>query len=164
MRYIFTLCHFLTHLCQNQTFCNVCVLFWTVFMLFLVLCFSSFGKLCFASITFKLEYLCCTTFPCHFWANYCYIYSFILFSWLAFFPLIFSCSLAPIFLSCPLLLLSPTLISVFLLLLPFVQYIRQTHMHVLLLSIPFYLPDHQRVINEMPKSLAIQRTKAWAGY
>lgn len=47
-----------------------------VFILFLVLCLSCFDSLYFGSITFKLEYLYCTTLTCHFWLNYCYIYSF----------------------------------------------------------------------------------------
>lgn len=172
MRYIFTSCRFLTHLCQKHPFWNVCVLFLDfenknfVFILFLVLCLSCFDSLYFGSITFKLEYLYCTTLTCHFWLNYCYIYSFFHSFFLTgiFFFCFFSCSLRLIFLSCPLLLLSPALISVFLLLLPFVQCIRHTRVHVLLLLIPFYLLDHQRVINKVPKSLAIQRTKAWADY
>lgn len=136
------------------------------FILFLVLCLSCFDSLYFGSITFKLEYLYCTTLTCHFWLNYCYIYSFFHSFFLTgiFFFCFFSCSLRLIFLTCPLLLLCPTLISVFLLLLPFVQCVRHTRVHVLLLLIPFYLLDHQRVINKMPKSLAIQRTKAWTDY
>lgn len=82
MGHIFTLCHFLTHLCQNHTFWNVCVLFQTVFMYFLVSCLSCFDSLCFVSIIFKLEYFYCTTFPCHFWPNCCYIYSFFHFFYL----------------------------------------------------------------------------------
>lgn len=86
--------------------------------------------------------ICCVLFPlhlrwniytvqlltCHFGPNYCYIYSFFhsFFLTAIFFLCFFSCSLPLIFLSCPLLLLSPTLISVFFLLLPFVQCSRYT--------------------------------------